>query len=177
MIAMRQPGADGSAQRYRPKHAPRANGFSVQNGPLTFRQALRESLNLPALSVARAVGVDAIMETVSLFGIRRDWGDRSNYGVSFAIGAGELRLIDMASAFQVIANMGVRVEPTFIHHVVDRNGKTVRDFAPKPEGRRARLRDGGHPQGRHRRRAELGLRQLDDDRPAGGPEDGHDRRL
>ena len=126
---------DGSAKGYCPKNAPN-NGFSVQNGPLTFRQALRESLNLPALSVARAVGVDAIMETVAQLGIRRDWGDRANYGLSFAIGAGELRLIDMASAFQTVANMGTRVEPTFIHHIVDSKGKVVKDYATKPEGRR-----------------------------------------
>ena len=126
---------DGSTTPYCPKNAPQANGFSVQNGPVSFRQALRESLNLPALSVGRMVGVDAIMETVAQLGIRRDWGDRSKYGLSFAIGAGELRLIDMVSAYQTVANMGTRVEPTFIHHILDSDGKVVKDYS-KPEGRR-----------------------------------------
>ncbi|MGH2378923.1 MAG: transglycosylase domain-containing protein [Candidatus Limnocylindria bacterium] len=126
---------DGSGTSYKPKNAPSGSGFSVQNGPITLRQALRESLNLPALSVGRMVGVDAIMDMVAQLGIRRDWGDRARYGLSFALGAGELRLIDMVSAYQVVANMGMRVEPTFIHQVIDPEGNVVKDFS-KPEGRR-----------------------------------------
>ena len=126
---------DGSPKGYAPKNAPNGSGWSPQNGPLSLRQSLRESLNLPALSVGRLVGVDAIMDMVAQLGIRRDWGDRSNYGLSFAIGAGELRLIDMVSAYQTVANMGMRVEPTFIYQVIDPQGEVVKDFS-KPEGRR-----------------------------------------
>jgi membrane peptidoglycan carboxypeptidase len=46
-----------------------------------------------------------------------------------------MRLIDMASAYQVVANMGVRIEPTLILKIIDRDGKVVRDFS-KVEGRR-----------------------------------------
>ena len=119
---------DGSGKAYHPKDATKE-----QHGPTTLRQALRESLNLPALQVTRTVGVDAIIDTIHQLGINRDW-DRSQLGLSFGIGAGEMRLIDMASAYQVIANLGVRVEPTMIYKIIDRNGKTVRDFS-KPDGR------------------------------------------
>ena len=119
---------DGSGATYKPQNATKE-----QHGPTTLRQALRESLNLPALQVARTVGVDAIIDTVQQLGITRDW-DRSRFGLSFALGAGEMRLIDMASAYQVVANMGVRVEPTMIMKVIDRDGKVVRDYT-KPQGR------------------------------------------
>src|SRR5437867_9075051 len=99
-----------------------------------MRQAHRESLNLPALQVTRTVGVDAIIDTVHQLGINRDW-DRSRLGLSFGIGAGEMRLIDMASAYEVVANMGVRVEPTFILKIVDPSGAVVKDYS-KAEGRR-----------------------------------------
>src|SRR5438094_1808799 len=92
---------DGTGKSYSPKDATKE-----QHGPLTIRQALRESLNLPALQVTRTVGVDAIIDIVHQLGIDRDW-DRSQLGLSFGIGAGEMRLIDMASAYQVIANLGV----------------------------------------------------------------------
>ena len=118
-------GADG----YHPRDAT-----LQQHGPVTLRQALRESLNLPALQVTRAVGVDAIIDTVHQLGVDRDW-DRTRLGLAFGIGAGEMRLIDMASAYQVIANMGARVEPTMIRTIRDRDGKVVRDFS-KPQGRR-----------------------------------------
>src|SRR2546428_4017456 len=142
---------DGAGKHYAPMDATKG-----QHGPLTMRQALRESLNLPALQVTRTVGVDAIIDTVHQLGINRDW-DRSQIGLSFGIGAGEMRLIDMASAYEVIANLGVRVEPTFILKIVDPSGKVVKDFS-KPEGRRVLdqryawimddiLKDNTNPQG------------------------------
>ncbi len=127
--------SDGSAKQWCPKDAPQGNGQSLQQGPVSLRQALRESLNMPALSVGRMVGVDAIMDTVAQLGMHRDWGDRSRYGLSFAIGAGEMRLIDMVSAYQVVANLGMRVEPTFISKIVDPQGDLVKDYT-KPEGKR-----------------------------------------
>src|SRR5207247_4381747 len=88
---------DGSGKPYHPHDAPQGDGKSQQHGPLTIRQALRESLNLPALQVTRTVGVDAIIDTIHQMGIDRDW-DRSRLGLSFGIGAGEMSLIDMTSA-------------------------------------------------------------------------------
>ncbi|HKW77942.1 MAG TPA: transglycosylase domain-containing protein [Candidatus Limnocylindria bacterium] len=119
---------DGSGNVYHPRDATKE-----QHGPVTMRQALRESLNLPALQVARTVGVDAIIDMVHQLGIDREW-DRSRLGVSFGIGAGEMRLIDMASAYQTVANMGTRIEPTMLLKIFDRSGKTIRDYT-KPEGR------------------------------------------
>jgi len=120
---------DGSGKEYAPKNAPQADGKSQQHGPITLRQSLRQSLNLPALSVANMVGVDAIIDTIRQMGISRDWGDRSRYGLSFGIGAAEMRLIDMASGFQVVANGGRRVEPTMILKIIDRDGKVVKDYS------------------------------------------------
>ncbi|TMB76116.1 MAG: hypothetical protein E6J52_08260 [Chloroflexi bacterium] len=105
-----------------------------QHGPVTVRQSLRESLNLPALQVTRAVGPEAIADMVRQLGIEREW-QPSQLGLAFGIGSGEMRLSDMASAYQVIANMGVRIEPTLILRITDRDGKVVRDFS-KVQGRR-----------------------------------------
>src|SRR5438477_7712711 len=120
---------DGSGATYSPKDATKE-----QHGPTTVRQALRESLNLPALNVARMVGVPAIIDTVHQLGINRDF-DLSRLGISFGIGAGEMRLIDMASAYQVVANYGRRIEPTFIAKIVDSSGNVVKDYITKPESK------------------------------------------
>jgi membrane peptidoglycan carboxypeptidase len=125
---------DGSGTKWCPKDAPQLNGWSPQNGPVSLRQALRESLNLPAITVGRMVGVPKLMDMVAQLGIHRDWGDPSRYGLSFAIGAGELRLLDMVSAYQVVADLGTRVEPTFIAKIVDAHGNVVKDYT-KPQGR------------------------------------------
>ena len=126
-IEFTSPGGDG--KEYKPKDATKE-----QHGPTTLRQSLRESLNLPALNVARIVGVDGIIDTVHQLGINREF-DRSQLGLSFGIGAAEMRLIDMASAYQVVANKGLRIEPTMILKIVDRDGKVVKDYS-KPETKR-----------------------------------------
>ena len=126
-IEFRMP--DGSGKTYAPKDAT-----LQQHGPTTIRQALRESLNLPALNVTRMVGVDAIIHTVHQLGIQRQF-DRSRLGLSFGIGAAEMRLIDMASAYQVVANYGRRIEPTFISKIVDSSGKVVKDYTTKPDAK------------------------------------------
>jgi membrane peptidoglycan carboxypeptidase len=120
---------DGSGKAYAPKDATKE-----QHGPTTIRQALRESLNLPALNVTRMVGVDAIIDTIHQLGINREF-DRSRLGLSFGIGAGEMRLLDMASAYQVVANYGRRIEPTFISKIIDSSGKLVVDYTNKPESK------------------------------------------
>jgi membrane peptidoglycan carboxypeptidase len=120
---------DGSGTTYAPQDATKE-----QHGPTTIRQALRESLNLPALNVTRMVGVPAIIDTIHQLGINREF-DLSRLGLSFGIGAGEMRLIDMASAYQVVANYGRRIEPTFISKIVDSSGKVVVDYTTKPESK------------------------------------------
>ena len=119
---------DGSGKSYAPQDATKES-----HGPVTLRQALRESLNLPALHVTRTVGVSAIIDTIHQLGIGRDF-DQTQLGLSFGIGAAEMRLIDMASAYQVVANMGTRVEPTMILKIVGRDGKIVRDYS-KTQGK------------------------------------------
>jgi membrane peptidoglycan carboxypeptidase len=121
--------SDGSGTTYSPKDAT-----TEQHGPTTMRQALRESLNLPALNVTRMVGVPAIIDTIHQLGINREF-DLSRLGLSFGIGAGEMRLIDMASAYQVVANYGRRIEPTFISKIVDSSGKVVVDYTTQPQSK------------------------------------------
>ena len=125
-------GDDGSGHQYRPHDAPGANG-SPENGPITIRQALRESLNIPAIKVTALVGVDSIIDTVHQLGIQRDW-DRTQIGLSFGIGAGDMTLREHISGYQVVANMGVKIEPSLILKVVDKDGNVVIDHS-QPQGK------------------------------------------
>jgi membrane peptidoglycan carboxypeptidase len=126
-------GDDGSGRQYRPHNAPQSGNYSAENGPVTIRQALRESLNIPAIKVTSLVGVDAIIDTVHQLGIQRDW-DRQRIGLSFGIGAGNMTLREHIAGFQVVANMGVKVEPSLILKVMDKDGNVVVDHT-KPEGK------------------------------------------
>jgi membrane peptidoglycan carboxypeptidase len=89
-----------------------ANGtfFSPTNpnkgfmGPVTIRNALGNSLNVPAFKAALEVGVPAVLNMARKFGFT-DLGD--SYGPSIAIGGVDLKALDLAYGYGVLANDGV----------------------------------------------------------------------
>ena len=112
---------------YRPQNAsPSGYGAGPENGPVTMRQAIRESMNVPAVKVASLVGTPEILRTARLLGVEREWGD-DQLGLSFALGSAGMTLRELAGAYQVVANGGMRVEPTLVARVEDRHGRVVHD--------------------------------------------------
>src|SRR5439155_149928 len=95
------------------------------HGPVTMRQAIRESRNVPAVKfLAQYSGIEATIQTAHDLGITTDI-DPSKVGLSLTLGAREVKLMDMTSSYGVLANMGVRVAPTFIQRVEDASGKVI----------------------------------------------------
>ena len=95
------------------------------HGPVTMRQAIRESRNVPAVRfLAEYSGVEDTIQTAHDFGITTDI-DPIRVGLSLTLGAREVKLLEMAGAYGVLANMGVRVAPTAILKVEDSRGKVV----------------------------------------------------
>jgi membrane peptidoglycan carboxypeptidase len=95
------------------------------HGPLSMRQAIRESRNVPAVKFLHQYsGVEDVIKTANEMGITEKI-DPSQVGLSLTLGAKEVKLVDMTSAFGVLANMGVRVTPTYILKVEDPNGRVV----------------------------------------------------
>ena len=73
-------------------------------GPITIRQALGASLNVPAFKVAMATGVDNIVRTAKRMGITTLTG---SYGPSITIGGVDVSVLDMTFGYSVFANNGV----------------------------------------------------------------------
>jgi penicillin-binding protein 1A len=80
-------------------------------GPIPVRQALAESRNAVAVWITREIGVDTVIRTAHEMGIR---SPLQPY-LSTALGASEVRLLELADAYRAIAS-GVLAEP----HVIDR---------------------------------------------------------
>lgn len=76
-------------------------------GPVTIRQALGNSLNIPAVKALKAVGIENFIAQANKMGIT-SWQDPSRYGLSLTLGGGEVKMIDLAQAFGVLANQGVK---------------------------------------------------------------------
>jgi len=93
-------------------------------GNIPIRSALAESRNIPAVKLLAAIGVDKMIEQGRKMGITT-WENPSNYGLSLTLGGGEVKLIDLARVYAVIANYGQRPEVYPLIEVKDAKGKVL----------------------------------------------------
>lgn len=102
------------------------NNYDLRfHGTLTLRQSLAQSLNIPAVKVLNDyAGLDNAIDMAKEMGITT-LGDTSRYGLSFALGAADVRVIDMATAYSVFANGGYYIEPSVILRIEDSQGNVL----------------------------------------------------
>ena len=96
-------------------------------GPVTMRQALSNSLNVPAVKVMSLAGIDNVLRTASDMGIST-LTHRDQYGLSLVLGAGEVKPVEMAGAFGTFATGGVKHPLDSILKITDSNSKTVYEY-------------------------------------------------
>ncbi len=119
------------------------NNDNKFRGPLTIRQALSNSVNVPAIKTLQFAGVQDTIDTAHRMGITSL--ERSgDYGLSLTLGGGEVKLLDLVYAYSVFANQGVmsgapvapaaqrpgfrEMDPVAILRVEDPNGKVLEEF-------------------------------------------------
>ncbi len=76
-------------------------------GPVTLVEALKKSLNVPAVRLAQASGLDIVRKVASEFGIESDLAQ----GPALALGVSEASLLEMTGAYAGILNGGSSVTP------------------------------------------------------------------
>jgi penicillin-binding protein 1C len=92
------------------------------HGPVLVREALASSYNLPAVKTLDHVGLDTMIRLARQMGIST-FSDSGRYGLALTLGGGEVRLLDMATAYGAFANGGLRVEPVAVTRVTDARGQ------------------------------------------------------
>ncbi len=97
------------------------------HGPVQLRFALGNSYNIPAVKMMALNGVTTMIASSSAMGIS-SFKDPSRYGLSLTLGGGEVTMLDMAKAFGVFANTGIKRDLVAILKVEDKNGKILQDF-------------------------------------------------
>ncbi len=115
---------DGLGRIYAPE-----NSDGAFRGIITIRDAFALSRNVPTVRLANAVGIEKVIDVAHRFGIPHDFPPY----LSIALGAGELTLQEITSAFTVFPNHGLRAEPHFITRVEDYNGTTLFDHQTRFE--------------------------------------------
>ena len=100
-------------------------------GPMTIRNALAQSINVPAVEAVYLAGVGDSVKLAKEMGIE-SLTDTKNYGLSLVLGGGSVSLLDMASAYAVFANDGVKNPYTSILWVEDGDGNVIDKHSPFP---------------------------------------------
>lgn len=96
-------------------------------GPVTFRQALAQSINLPSVKVLYLAGLKDVLNFAKSLGITTLDKPQSFYGLSLALGGGEAKLLDLVSAYGVFASGGLIVPPLSILKIEDFEGNLIEE--------------------------------------------------
>jgi len=97
---------------------------STSNGDMPLKTALAQSMNIPAVHLLQTVGIQTGAQMVRRFGIKVPMAPY----LPSALGATEVPLDQMVSAYSAFPNKGIRVEPHMIRKVVDRDGAVMEEW-------------------------------------------------
>jgi 1A family penicillin-binding protein len=111
-------------------YAP-ANFGLVEHGPVSAREALASSFNIPAVVALDHVGIGRMVELAVNAGLTT-LATNTDLDLAVTLGGGEVRLLDLAQAYSVFANGGWRIEPVFILSVTTRAGDLLYEWQPVP---------------------------------------------
>lgn len=107
------------------------HNYSHRNyGLLRLREALGNSLNIPAVKTLRFVGADAFMDRLHRLGINSLTENPQFYGDGLALGNGEISLYEMAQAYTVLARGGRFSPLTVLANDETRSRPDVSVFTP-----------------------------------------------
>lgn len=99
-------------------------------GPVTLRNALAQSLNIPAVKVLYLAGMNNSIK------LARDLGlttltSPDQYGLTLVLGGGEVKLVEMVGAYSVFANEGMKNELASILRIEDSRGNIIEERTPR----------------------------------------------
>lgn len=96
-------------------------------GPITLRNALAQSINIPSVEVLYLAGIKDSITTATSMGITT-LGNADQYGLTLVLGGGEVRLLDMVSAYGGFATEGIHHAPNSILEVDDKDGNVLEQY-------------------------------------------------
>ena len=118
-------------------HCEIGNNEGGGGGSATLRTATVKSINTVYAQLVRDVGCKETAEMTKKLGIESAWYSPQFHTCSgtYALGVIDVSPMNMASAYGVFANRGVRVAPTPVLKVLDADGEVLEDNT-KPQGQR-----------------------------------------
>jgi 1A family penicillin-binding protein len=95
-------------------------------GPISMRNALAQSLNIPAVKTLYLAGLRDSLKLAADMGLTT-LSNPERYGLTLVLGGGEVKLYDMTMAYSVFANRGVKADPRSILKIEDLDGNVLEE--------------------------------------------------
>lgn len=100
-------------------------------GPVTMRQALAQSLNIPSVKTLYLAGVNDTIDTAEAMGITT-LKDRSRFGLALVLGGGEVRLLELTGAYGALSQDGMLRPTAGILRVENASGEPLEEWRDEP---------------------------------------------
>lgn len=114
----------------KPEYVPE-NYDGKFRGPILMREALGNSINVPAVKMLALAGISDTLKIaydMGLTTLEPTKDNLSRLGLSMALGGGEVKLLDMVSAYSAFANGGKKIDPVAILKVTDKDGRVLEEW-------------------------------------------------
>ncbi len=96
-------------------------------GPVMVKDALAQSVNVPAVKALYLAGLKNVLDNLSSFGITT-LNDPNRFGLSLTLGGGEVKLTELAGAYSVLANDGTYHKQAVVLKAEDKNGNVLEEY-------------------------------------------------
>ena len=101
-------------------------------GPLTMKDALAQSLNIPSVKTLYLAGVDSSIALANQMGV--SFSKSSDYyGLSLVLGGGEIKPLELTSAYGTFATRGIHYPHNAILKILDRDGDIIQEYSSNPK--------------------------------------------
>lgn len=94
------------------------------HGKVTLRESLASSFNIPAVKLLAELGVNTLINKGQALGIST-WQDRSRFGLSLTLGAGEVLMTDLTEVYSTFANLGYPVPTNPFLEITNYKGEVL----------------------------------------------------
>lgn len=102
-------------------------------GPVQMGAALAQSLNIPAVKALYLTGISQSIDMAHRLGISGLTQSPNFYGLNLVLGGGEVKLLDMVSAYGVFGNDGLKNKPIAVLQIQDREGTVLESYEKNEE--------------------------------------------
>ncbi|MDO8623935.1 MAG: PBP1A family penicillin-binding protein [bacterium] len=103
------------------------------HGPISFRDALAQSVNVPAIQVLYLAGLKDSLRLAKDMGLSTLDDTTDRYGLTLVLGGGEVKLLELTGAYGAFAAEGTQREPTGILRIETKDDKILEEWKDGPE--------------------------------------------